>query len=331
VRKTTFIAWVRYDRRPDLLAERFGTRPHYIVVGQQGKLWQAPLRYPIQAWKTWRLLRRERPNVVYVQNPPIFAVMVAYVYARLHGAQYVIDSHTSAFIAPRWRWALSLTRALARRALVMIVHNKSQAEIVKQWGVRYVVIGFLAGNYPPGSPYALLDGATGTAPHFHVAVISTYEVDEPLDVIFEAARQMPDVSFYVTGDSRRATPELLARKPDNCHLTGFVPYDQYIGLLRQAGAIIDLTTRNHTLLMGGFEAVSLGTPLVTSDWPILREYFSRGTVHIPNSVEGVRQGVRYAQEHEEVLRQEMADLKAALEAQWQCNSAELWELIQNEN
>ncbi len=330
MKKMTFIAWVRYDRRPDLLAERFGTKPHYIVVGQQGKLWQAPLRYPIQAWKTWRLLRRERPDVVYVQNPPVFAVLVAYLYARLHGAQYVIDSHTSAFIAPRWRWALGLTRALARRALAMIVHNQSQARIVRQWGVRYVVIGFLAGHYPPGSPYPLKDSGAGTNGQFSVAVISTFELDEPLDVVFDAARQMPDVSFYVTGDPRRATPELLAQKPANCHLTGFVPYDQYIGLLRQAGTIIDLTTRDHTLLMGGFEAVSLGTPLVTSDWPILREYFSQGTVHIPNSVEGVREGVRYAQQHEETLRREMADLRAALEAEWHGQSAELWDLIQKE-
>jgi glycosyltransferase involved in cell wall biosynthesis len=330
MKKTTFVAWVRYDRRPDLLAQQFGTRPHYITVGQQGKLWQAPLRYPIQAWKTWRLLRRERPDVVYVQNPPIFAVLVAYLYARLHGAQYVIDSHTSAFITPRWRWSLGLLRVLARRALVMIVHNRSQARIVRDWGIRYVVIGFLAGDYPPGSPYPLEGNGDGASRRFHVAVVSTYEQDEPLDVVFEAARQMPDVSFYITGDSRRATPELLAQKPENCHLTGFVPYEQYIGLLRQAGTIVDLTTRDHTLLMGGFEAVSLGTPLVTSDWPILREYFARGTVHVPNSVEGVREGLRYAQEHEETLRREMAGLKASLEAEWQGKAAELWDLVQEE-
>jgi glycosyltransferase involved in cell wall biosynthesis len=329
MKKTTFVAWVRYDRRPDLLAERFGTKPHYIVVGQQGKLWQAPLRYPIQAWKTWRLLRRERPDVVYVQNPPIFAVMVAYLYARLHGAQYVIDSHTSAFIAPRWQWSLGLLRTLARRALAMIVHNQSQAQIVRDWGIRYVVIGFLAGDYPPGSPYPM-DGNGAGARKSNVTVVSTYELDEPLDVVFEAARQMPGVSFYITGDPRRADPQLLAQKPDNCHLTGFVPYDLYIGLLRQSGAILDLTTRNHTLLMGGFEAVSLGTPLVTSDWPILREYFSRGTVHVANSVEGVREGVRYALEHEETLRREMADLKADLEAEWRQNAAELWELIEED-
>ena len=187
----------------------------------------------------------------------------------------------------------------------------------------------------PGLP-ALLDRAKskrifGTKMRSVIKQANAAGINEIAYQQFEAARQMPDVDFYVTGDSRRITPELLAAKPDNCHLTGFVPYEQYIGLLRQAGTIVDLTTRNHTLLMGGFEAVSLGTPLVTSDWPILREYFSRGTVHVANNVAGVRDGVRYALENEEVLRREMVDLKAALETEWQRSSAELWELVHSEN
>jgi len=50
------------------------------------------------------------------------------------------------------------------------------------------------------------------------------------------------------------------------------------------------------LLSGAFEAVSLGTPLIISDWPILRNYFSLGMVHIPNSVGGVCEGVRRLRE-----------------------------------
>lgn len=73
---------------------------------------------------------------------------------------------------------------------------------------------------------------------------------------------------------------------NNCRLTGYLPYDRYVGLLRGVDVILDLTSQDHTLLMGAFEAVSLGTPLIVSDWPILRDYFSLGTVHVPNTVEG---------------------------------------------
>lgn len=323
MKKTAFVAWSRYDRRLDLLAQRFGTQPHYIVYGQQGKLWQAPLRYLVQAWRMWRLLRRERPDILYILNPPVFAAMFAYVYGRLHRVPYVLDSSTGAFIVPRWRWSLGLQRWLAGRALATIVHNKSQAEIVRGWGVPCIELGFVAGEYPPGTPVPM-EG------QFNVAVVSTYEDDEPLDVVFEAAREMPKVSFYVTGDSRRLDRALEAQKPDNCHLTGFVPYEQYVGLLRQADAIVDLTTRNHTLLMGGFEAVSLGTPLITSDWPILREYFPQGTVHVANTVEGVAEGVRQAWRNGVQLRQEIVCLKETMEEEWATKSAELWNLIQRD-
>ena len=67
----------------------------------------------------------------------------------------------------------------------------------------------------------------------------------------------------------------MSVKPDNCHLTGYIPYEQYVGLMRQVDTVIDLTDRDHTLLLGAFEAVSLGTPLIISDWPILREYIRK--------------------------------------------------------
>ncbi|HSJ56169.1 MAG TPA: glycosyltransferase [Anaerolineae bacterium] len=305
MKKKMVVAWVRRDQRSELLAQTIGGTAHFINRGQQGKLWQAPFRYVWQAWDTWRLLRRERPDIVFVQNPPIFSALVAYLYARLGGAEFGIDSHTAAFVAPRWNWALPLHRWLSRRALVTLVPNQSQGDIVQTWDVPYLVLGFTPGEYPPGEPYPL-DG------QFSVAVVSTYEADEPLDVVFQAAERLPDVDFYVTGDDRKADTALVAQKPDNCHLTGYLSYDQYVGLLRGVDAVMDLTTRNHTLLMGGYEAVSFGVPLITSDWPVLRDYFSLGTVHVPNTVEGVYEGVQRARRDADRLCEEMPHLNARL-------------------
>jgi hypothetical protein len=57
---------------------------------------------------------------------------------------------------------------------------------------------------------------------FNVGVVSTYDWDEPLDVVFEAAGQLAGIAFYVTGNAARIDPRLLAHKPDNCPLTGFL-------------------------------------------------------------------------------------------------------------
>ena len=60
---------------------------------------------------------------------------------------------------------------------------------------------------------------------------------------------------------------------------------------------------------GGYEAVSLGKPLITSHWPLLREVFSRGTVHVDNSTESIIAAVRQIQEQPETFRREIAVLR----------------------
>ncbi len=318
--RTAFIAWIGYHRRTELLARHLDARLHFIRFGRQDKPLQAPIRYLVQAVRTWQVLLRERPDVVLVQNPPIFCALVAYLYARWHNAGYAIDSHSGAFLSPRWRWSLGVHRFLSRRALATIVHNDSQAEIVEKWKCPYCVIAFTPGDYPAGVPFP----ATG---QFRVGVISAFAGDEPLDVMLQAAAQLRDATFYVTGDSRSARKDLLERKPANCVLTGYLPYEQYVGLLRGMDAIMDLTLRDHTLLMGAFEAVSLGVPLITSNWPILHDYFHLGTVHVANTVPSVCEGVRHVRRDQAVLRREMLVLRDELQVQWEQRAAELERML----
>jgi glycosyltransferase involved in cell wall biosynthesis len=318
--KITFISWVPYHRRTELLAQHLGATVHFVHYGQSGKLIQAPIRYVVQALRTWPILNRERPDVVLVQNPPIFAVLVTFLYSLRCSAQYVIDSHSGAFVSRKWRWSLGLHRVLSRGALTTIVHNKSQEEVVERWGCRYCVLGFTPGDYPSGRVLPL-DG------QFTVAMVCSFvDRDEPIGVVLEAARRLPKVSFYITGDYNCVPQQLLAQKPDNCCFTGYLPYDQYVGLLRGVDAIMVLTGFDETLLMGGFEAVSLGKPLITSGWPVLRDYFSLGTVHTDNTVEGICEGVRRAQSDYDALHRDMLRLRDQLEDEWRQKVRELEDL-----
>ena len=312
----TFIAWTRYNRRSDLLAEHFGATMHHLRYGQNGNLLQAPFRYIVLAGRTWGILRHEKPEVIFIQNPPIVTLLVAYLYCKLYQARYVIDSHTAAFLSPKWRWSLKLHSFLSHHALTTIVTNNSLRDIVAGWGCDAFVLGFTPAQYPQGTPYPLDEG-------FSVLVVSAYAEDEPLDKVFEAAARLPGVNFYITGDSKRIAPRLMSVKPDNCHLTGYIPYEQYVGLMREVDTVIDLTDRDHTLLLGAFEAVSLGTPLIVSDWPILREYFSHGAVHVANTADAICEGIQQAQREHATLRKEIALLRDELQNEWEHKHAQL--------
>ena len=245
---------------------------------------------------------------------------MASFYARCYGVRYVIDSHTGAFLGWKWRWSVGLHRWLSRFASLTIVHNVDQEEVVKGWGCRYCVLGFTPGYYPAGLKYPL-------DRQYNIAVISTFGKDEPLAEIFDAAKYLNDVCFYFTGNSQRIEQALLSRKPENCRLTGYLSYEQYVGLLRGVNAVMDLTSRDHTLLMGGFEAVSLGKPFITSDWPVLRNYFSMGTVHIPNTVAGVLDGIYRSQCEQQMLQQGILRLREQLQAEWEQKYAALRHLL----
>jgi len=297
---------------------------HVICHGQPGKLLHAPARYITQSLQTWKLLRKEKPDILFIANPPIICVLLAYLYTRSHRANYIIDSHTGAFLSRKWRWSLWLHRSLSKKALTTIVHNRSQETIVKNWGCRYNVIAYIPCEYPPGTPFPL------SAP-FNVAVISSFEVDEPLDVIQDAARRLPQTAFYVTGNAKKLSPALQGEELGNWHLTGYLPYDQYIGLLRNVDAIIDLTTSDHTLLMGGFEAIALGKPLITSNWPILQRYFSLGTIHVANTVDSLLMGIRRAQAEQATLEAGMVALNKQLALAWEQAREQLEALIEGAN
>ena len=80
--RSMFISWARHQRRSELLAQHLGATMHFFYYEQLKRFWQTPARYVVQAWQTWHVLRQERPDVIFVQSPPIFCVLLAFLYNR---------------------------------------------------------------------------------------------------------------------------------------------------------------------------------------------------------------------------------------------------------
>lgn len=141
---------------------------------------------------------------------------------------------------------------------------------------------------PALSPAA---GAIGSSGDARMAVIVTFSEDEPVAKIFTAAGQLPGVTFYVTGDHGRAPAKLLARKPHNVVLTGFLRDGAYTALLKNVHGLVVLTNSQHAVNSGAYEAVVAAKPAVVSDWPEMRRRFTRGFIHVRNTPEDIAAGV----------------------------------------
>jgi glycosyltransferase involved in cell wall biosynthesis len=246
----------------------------------------APIKYFFQAIMTLALLGRQRYRLVFVQNPPVFAALSVYIYCLSARACFVIDSHTESLLSPVWRSTLPLHRFLSRKAITTLVTNDHLRRMITSWRAHAFVLRDVPSRMSRGGYVDLPDAA------LNVAVISSASYDEPTDQVLEAARTLPDVAFHVTGNrDTKSLQDMAASAPRNVRFTGYLPDEEYYSLLDKVQVVMCLTTEDHTHQSGASEALWLGKPIITSDWPLLRDYFDKGTLHIDNTGRGIRQAV----------------------------------------
>lgn len=299
---TSFITWYPSCRRSDALAKALGGNSHLIHRMKFKQPIYAPLKYLLQAVATFRQLRRDQPHLILVASPPVVAVLCVWLYCRIAGARYIIDAHTGVFDDHRWTWLLPLTRALSRQAVATIVTNSHLQKQVESWNARALVIGDVPIDFAKVP-------ATELGPGKHVAVVNTFSQDEPLDNIVAAARMVPNVSFHITGDPTHSRSSWSDSLPPNARFTGWLTDDEYVALLSAVDVVMCLTTNDHTMQRGAYEAMALEKPVITSSWDVLRETFYDGTIHVANKPDDIAAAILRALAESPELARGMSRLR----------------------
>jgi glycosyltransferase involved in cell wall biosynthesis len=273
------------------------------------------LKYLGQTLRTWRILAREWPDAVFVMSPSPIAVLAVYAFCAVTRKRFVIDAHSGAFRNPLWKRLQGMQFWLCRRASATIVTNDHLAELVRSHGGHTVVVPDVPVKFPTIS-------TTPSRSGFVVACVTSFGFDEPIEAILEAARRLPDVTFYMTGNPADGGRRLVG-KPDNLVLTGFLSVSDYGALLKTADVVLALTTLDHTMLRGAYEAIYQGTPVIISNWPLLRSAFDAGAVHVDNTAAGIMEGIRTMQQEHAAARAGAAQLRQRKFDRWAATLAEL--------
>jgi glycosyltransferase involved in cell wall biosynthesis len=317
----TYISWAQHCSRSDHTARELGGSSHMVYLGWLGS---HPItvgfKYAGQAWSTWKILTRERPAAVFVMVPPVFAGLTVWLYAVVHRIPFVLDAHTAAFLHPRWSSWQWMQRALSRRAATTIVTNDHLAAVVRRGGGRATLVPDVPVRFGSVQP---LDRTA----EFLVAIVCSFNYDEPVREMLEAARALPDVRFMVTGNPDHLSSELKRHVSDNVSLTGFLPDSTYAGLLTSADVVMTLTTRDHTMLRAAYEAIYQGTPVIVSDWPLLRSAFDEGAIHVDNSVSAIVEAIERMRREHEPFRAGALQLRRRKLERWSATLAELRDAV----
>ena len=252
--RVTYISWAESCSRSDHTARELGGTSHMVYAPGFGSRASTILFKDAAQWRrTAGILAREKPDAVFVMTPPLLAAIPAFWYAWRHGKRVVLDAHSAAFLHPRWRRLQWLQRAMCRRAATTLVHNEHIAELVRSAGGHATIVPDVPIEFP--HPEAFLHPRG-----FTVAAVCSFNYDEPIGEILDAAALLPDVHFFITGNPKHLDPGLASRLPDNVRLTGFLSTEAYGGLLTGADVVLTLTTRDHTMLRGRTRRFTRGPP-----------------------------------------------------------------------
>ncbi len=312
--RSMFLVWShpQGSHRSQFFAAILGMRLQYVYFTRRRGAVAAALKYPVQALMTVWVLLRHRPRLVFIQDPPIPAALVVWLCSFIIPLRFIIDTHTQRHLLVDYPFLWGVRRFVAQRALTNILTNTYLANIVKAWGASAIVME------DPPLPFADTVETKPLEGAFRVIWVNVGASDEPRDIFFAAACQLPEVRFYVTSDYGR-NAELAAYQSTasaNVTFTGHLPDADYYQLLKSADAVLTLTTRDHTLQQGACEAMWLGRPVITSDWSMLRQYFPQGAVFVENSVESLLAGIATMQAAHEAYRADMIDLSRQKRRDW---------------
>ena len=316
-----YLSWVPHSCQSQTIAENFEAEPIYFrYLAGKKNVPKAILRYFLMTFHTIGLILRRKPKLVFAMNQPIFLPLTLLPLSKLTGVKYVIDSHSGLFNKPQWCWSLPIMKYAYRHSLFSIVTNQYHRKLIESWGTRVEVIGAVSVGDEPAEPFNRRADPS-------LVVIGTFAKDEPTAEIIEACRHLPHVQFYITGPLKYALPRLVKNAPNNVIFTDFLPRPKYVGLVQAMDGAIILVKNDHVMQMGAYEAMSWKVPIITSDWPVLRENFYRGAIFVDNSLENIIQAVHELLKKLDHYKAEIVKMHQEHREMWDKKIAEVNSLI----
>lgn len=307
-KKALWISWEKH-RRSQSLAARLGVP--LIEFESSKKRW---LKHPLFVVKTLALLLRERPGLLFVQNPSVVLTLLAIFCKPFFQYRLIVDAHNAGiypFEKGHEKYSF-LFPFMHNKADVTIVTNKLLADIVEKNNGTPVVLP------DPLPEFPVFPDVKRDESHFIVTYICSYASDEPYKEVFKAAAMLPeDVKIVVTGDYSKLTDEdvELALK-NSVVFTGFLSDDDYLKQLIASDCIMVLTEYNDCMVCGAYEAVSLEKPLILSDTPVLRWWFTQGVMFNDNTAFSIKESVLDVQSDCVGMGCKIKELKTLLPEKW---------------
>jgi glycosyltransferase involved in cell wall biosynthesis len=285
-----FLDWRPNNRRATSLAQDIGAQL-YLAPNVLRRRIYAPLRYFYLAVWTMILLVRKRPQVIIASAPPPFCPITVFAYTRLSKCPYVVDA---AHLATMGFWSripfgFWFNKMIMNNGLITLVHNERIKILTDQQGIDSIVLETKVPRLQTTGREHKREQSGGD---FAVMVPCSFDPDEPIGEVFEAASTMPETRFFITGDCSRLSEKRRQTCPANVTLTGFLSERDYDTMLRSVDAVLALSRDEYPVRpRAASEAIAAEKPLIVSQNEGTQYHLGKGAVLIDNTADGITQGI----------------------------------------
>lgn len=314
-KKCIWISWEKH-RRTQNIVDELGIQ---LFVFESNKTrW---FKHPLFIFKTVCTITKEKPDILFVQNPSIILTLFAIFLKKIYKYEIVVDSHNAGLYPfdEKFKRLLFIYDYIQKKADLTIVTNSQLSDLVqKNCGIPFVLPDKIPIFKCPKKKIKLREG-------YNVVFICTFAKDEPYEEVISASEKLPsDYHIYITGNYKFLRD---LKTKNNISYTGFLSETDYVNLVYSADAIIDLTSMQDALLCGAYESVALYVPLITTDTKVLKEYFHKGVIYTLNDSESIAKAIVKSKVCQKQLRKEVIELNKELKKKWNINFKKLKDIL----
>jgi len=166
-----------------------------------------------------------------------------------------------------------LDRAAFRAADLVVADTHANAELMRDLaGIDDVAVCWV------GAEERVFRAMWQRGQDFHVLFVGKLAPLHGLEVILDAARRLPDIPFRVVGTGQ--VTDLLDARPHNVEHIPWIEYEELPAQYMQAGCALGVfgssRKTERVIPHKAFQALAVGTPLITADTEAARELLVHG-------------------------------------------------------
>ncbi len=279
-------------------------------------------KYSMGIIKTIAIILHQKPKLVFCQNPSIVLSLLMVCLSKVLGFKIVVDAHNAGIYPAEGNSAflMKITRFIQKHSSLVLVSNEGLQHHVEKNGGRAFVL-------QDKIPTILSKKTVRLAGRVNFLFICSYAVDEPYELVFEAAHNLPkDIAIYVTGAYEKKGLD-QERLPDQVHLTGFISNAEFEELLCSVDATIDLTDREDCLVCGAYESVAVEKPMILSNTSALRSYFMKGAIYTDHTVAAISSSILKMERDMVLYKNQVIGMKKHRTESWKIQAERLESLL----